>query len=142
MSEEIQDPCYVRSIILNENPTLFLYLFYREGVPWSLAELSKRSTAGAKLRDRLGRSLSGVGVRDFYAPSPVAFNAQIVAPDEMPALNLLGGDVRIHRNQEKPGDITWLDNKGDAYGFSGGGCALVVVSIAGFLFACHGGRAA
>lgn len=106
-----------------------------------MAPLLEDTEKGYLLRQRLGNTLSRQGARHIMAPSPTAFNAKIIGPDEMPMMSLWDDrDTLAYRDPNKPGDITWLEEKGSAYTFSGGGCALVVVSVAEYLFACHGGR--
>jgi copper oxidase (laccase) domain-containing protein len=86
---------------------------------------------------------------DFYAPSPVLMNAEIVEPDEIRAAPLAKrwamkrsvapfGDFFLHRGLAADG-LACLDPQ-TGYAMSSADCALIVVECDGIIIATHAGR--
>ena len=114
-----------------------------EGDNWSLGPLQwpEDVEKNPELSGRLAEALLGIRANTAFAPNPTAFNGKVIDPPSLNRmLKLRNGSVYLHRNQDHPGDATFLRYPRTAGIFSAGGCGVVVLIYKSNLLFGHAGR--
>lgn len=132
-------PRALRDAAMHCKTDRFEAVLFGKPVDYGFAKLVDTHPGYEEMRARLAYIAQALGVTNILAPSPTAFNAELIRPTNLGVRIHLEEMTCVWRNPHMPADVIKVP-RGMAMAMSVGGCPALIAYADEHLFAAHAGR--